>query len=176
MGGAEAVKWLRQIGNQTPIVMLTANAMREEKDRCLKLGANDLLTKPIDKQAFYDVLAKFLEQDNSKASPPGINDKNEQMDRLIDSFIASLPAYKKSIQDALSVREIAEVRSIVHQLKGAGGNFGFPKLSKLSEVAETGLVNEGLEQSLTLIDDVLTCIDQIVDTHKLSNRGKKLGT
>jgi len=175
MGGAEAVKWLRQVGNQTPIVMLTANAMREEKDRCLKLGANDLLTKPIDKQAFYDVLAKFLRH-GARSASRARGDNNEQMERLINDFVASLPAYKKSIQDALDARKIAEIRSIVHQLKGAGGNFGFPHLTNISEVAELSMVNEGLEQSLRFIDDVLTCIGQIIDTHKLPNCGKKLGT
>ena len=175
MGGAEAVKWLRQIGNQTPIVMLTANAMREEKDRCLRLGANDLLTKPIDKQAFYDMLEKFLQKGDDGAKRLFGNDST-QLELLIEKFIDSLPEYRKSLQKAIDARDSAGVRSVVHQLKGAGGNFGFQQLTELNEKAENSLVSDGLDHSLEIIYDVLACIDQIVNTHKPANRGKKLGT
>ncbi|MBK8048204.1 MAG: response regulator [Anaerolineales bacterium] len=43
-----------------PIVALTADAMPENRDKCIKLGMSDYLTKPIDASALKAVLARWL--------------------------------------------------------------------------------------------------------------------
>lgn len=50
MDGYEAATELRRRGDETPIVALTAHAMREEHDRCIAVGINAHLAKPIDNQ------------------------------------------------------------------------------------------------------------------------------
>lgn len=47
MDGHEAVQNLRSAGYNKPIIALTAHAFQEERDRSLRLGFNDHLTKPI---------------------------------------------------------------------------------------------------------------------------------
>lgn len=49
MDGYEAAKILRENHYQTPIIALTAHAMKEERDKCIKLGFSDHVTKPIDR-------------------------------------------------------------------------------------------------------------------------------
>ena len=46
--GLEVLKYLRQKGDLTPVLMLTANGEVEDKVTGLDLGANDYLTKPFD--------------------------------------------------------------------------------------------------------------------------------
>lgn len=43
-----------------PIVALTADAMPENRDKCIKLGMSDYLAKPIDASALKAVLARWL--------------------------------------------------------------------------------------------------------------------
>ncbi len=63
MDGLEATKkWRQQEGNtkQIPIIALTANATPEDQQACLNAGMNEFLTKPVDKQKLYDVIAELV--------------------------------------------------------------------------------------------------------------------
>lgn len=48
MGGEELLKRLREGGNKTPVLILTAKSRLEDKERCFSLGADDYLTKPFE--------------------------------------------------------------------------------------------------------------------------------
>jgi CheY-like chemotaxis protein len=58
MDGYEATKIIRETPeyDDIPVYALTAHAFEEEKARCLAVGMEDHLTKPIDVEAFYDAL------------------------------------------------------------------------------------------------------------------------
>ena len=45
---------------QIPIIALTANAMKEDKDRCIAAGMDDYLAKPFESEQLYKKLAKWL--------------------------------------------------------------------------------------------------------------------
>lgn len=56
MNGYDATKSLRKASYRKPIIALTAYAMKEERERCLSMGCDDYLTKPID---YPEFLAKI---------------------------------------------------------------------------------------------------------------------
>ncbi|MBT3309348.1 MAG: response regulator [Gammaproteobacteria bacterium] len=62
MGGLEATKALREAGNQTPIIALTANVMQEHRNQFHEVGCDGFLGKPIDKQELRSVLGRYLVQ------------------------------------------------------------------------------------------------------------------
>jgi len=60
MNGYEATKTLRKKGVTTPIVALTANAMKGDDKKCLAAGCNDYLGKPIDRKELYAIISKYF--------------------------------------------------------------------------------------------------------------------
>jgi PAS domain S-box-containing protein len=62
MDGLAAIQSLRQVEGfaKTPILALTALVMPEDKERCLKAGADEVLTKPVHLRVLTDRLAALL--------------------------------------------------------------------------------------------------------------------
>ncbi|MEG3766203.1 ATP-binding protein [Alteromonas sp. 14N.309.X.WAT.G.H12] len=61
MDGYEATRQIRQKGfNDLPIIGLSANAMKEDKQQAMEYGMTDYLTKPLKRGALAAMLKKFL--------------------------------------------------------------------------------------------------------------------
>jgi len=61
MDGLEATKAIREKGFDTvPIVAMTANAMKGDREKCLESGMNDYITKPIKRELVFEVLEKWV--------------------------------------------------------------------------------------------------------------------
>jgi hypothetical protein len=60
--GYEAIETLRKMpnGKDIPIIVLSAKAMKENKDRCLAVGASDYMTKPIDVEKLLSLLRVWI--------------------------------------------------------------------------------------------------------------------
>ncbi len=60
LNGFEATRCLREKGISCPILALTAHGMQEILDQALQAGCNGSVTKPIDRQKFFETLASLL--------------------------------------------------------------------------------------------------------------------
>jgi CheY-like chemotaxis protein len=60
MGGIDATKKIRQLekgqNSQIPIVALTANAMKGDREICLSAGMDEYLAKPIQKAQLLEMI------------------------------------------------------------------------------------------------------------------------
>jgi hypothetical protein len=62
MDGYEAISRIRQIDQfkKLPIISVTAKAMKDDRDKCLQVGASDYITKPVDMDQLRSLLRVWL--------------------------------------------------------------------------------------------------------------------
>jgi CheY-like chemotaxis protein len=63
MDGYTATQKLRDGGYQKPIIALTAHAMTEVRKKCLNVGCNDQLTKPIYSKELIHAIEKAVKNE-----------------------------------------------------------------------------------------------------------------
>jgi CheY-like chemotaxis protein/anti-sigma regulatory factor (Ser/Thr protein kinase) len=63
MDGYEATQAIRELeqatGVHTPIIAVTANAIKGDRERCLEAGMDDYLSKPVSRERLLEMLAKW---------------------------------------------------------------------------------------------------------------------
>ena len=73
MDGYEATKQLRRNeGNDwhTPVIAMTAHAMKHDREKCLSAGMDDYISKPMRRQVFVETLRRWIRDDSTVEDPP----------------------------------------------------------------------------------------------------------
>ncbi len=153
--GMGAAKALRARGVTAPIVALTANVRASDVRRYRESGCTDVLAKPIDRDAFYDVLARRLRGDaggSSMSIPP---DLQATLDALRMEFLAGLPAELERLGCASRSGDWPAARRVAHSLKGTAGSFGFGMLTDVAGLAELAILADEHARAATLCERVV---------------------
>jgi CheY-like chemotaxis protein len=92
MDGYEFVSWLRDQTRwmDTPVIGLTGHAFSETRTRCLELGMDDFITKPVEADVLYGTLMDALHMKEVPAHQE--NSHLAQLPNLFVTHCAGLPA------------------------------------------------------------------------------------
>jgi CheY-like chemotaxis protein/nitrogen-specific signal transduction histidine kinase len=163
MDGLEATRRIREReakGEQrTPIVALTANAMKEQIEECRANGMDDVLPKPIDRERLGLILERYApaagvltERHHVKPAP----DKKAELPSevsivrfrdvtggdsglargLVASFVESVQQALTDIEAGLAREDLAQVRKAAHTLVGTSANLGAIRLQAIAIAME----------------------------------------
>lgn len=117
MDGLEASQLLREMGVQTSIVALTANAMSTDREKCLSQGMNDYLTKPFKAHDLWDCLARHLTPDGKPVkgnrlavTPVTSTTSTRQGSRLSPSMASAVLVVPVGGAGGVTVRAVQESR------------------------------------------------------------------
>ncbi|MBF0382753.1 MAG: response regulator [Magnetococcales bacterium] len=101
--------------DKMPIIALTANALKEEKDRCQEVGMNDYVSKPIDVNLLYKALARWITSPappSSSFSVTGVSNSNN--DAGEDGFI--FPENLQGIDIAEGLKRLGNSKKLLRSL------------------------------------------------------------
>jgi CheY-like chemotaxis protein len=133
MNGLDVTKTLRSNGYQGLIVAITANAMKEDKRRCVDAGCDGFLSKPIERYKFSSLLITLLRSGNrlNKILPLESSLLSEEPDLadLVQIYIERLPGIISDIENAYVGENWPLLKKLTHDLKSTGGNYGYTPLS-----------------------------------------------
>src|SRR5579864_504426 len=144
-----------------PIVAMTANVMESDREKCTEAGMNDHLTKPIDPEALFACLLRWIKpragivtptRNEPRSAQPsetaafeiaGIDTKSalrrtggnpKRYEMLLRKFAESTAV--EEIRDALAKGHTVTAARAAHSLKGAAANLGATAVAEAAAKVE----------------------------------------
>lgn len=159
MDGFEATAAIRareqESGGHTPIIAMTAHALKGDRERCLEAGMDAYVTKPLRPRDLFQILEGVATADGeaeSRIDDVGF-DLSVALDRmdgdvellkeLAGLFLEDCPKRMDEIRQAITRKDATGLQTAAHTLKGSVGNFG---ASDAVEAAQS-LEQDGREQN-----------------------------
>ncbi|MEJ2181141.1 MAG: ATP-binding protein, partial [Gammaproteobacteria bacterium] len=170
MGGLEAVVELRFHNYQQPIVALTANALQEDRDNCLRAGCNDFVTKPIHYEQLYQVAKRYLTVQEKiiekEALYSNVLEEDSDYKDLVDVFIKNLKSTRNKLDVAFHEQEWQLLAEMIHQLKGLGGGYGYPDITQMAGKIEFQLISNNYSEVSLLLNNMYELFDRAIMGHE----------
>jgi PAS domain S-box-containing protein len=147
MDGLTATRTIRawEQGNDkpsTPIIALTASALKGDREMCLAAGCTAFLTKPIKQDVLLRAIkehalpgAGSLEKECSWSAAIPVNTNHRFADK-IPAYLQNCRQNGVEILNALDRVDFGTVQSLGHQMNGSGGMFGFQAITDIGAAIE----------------------------------------
>ena len=154
---------------------MTANAMRGDRERCLEVGMDDYLAKPIDRELLAAMLDLRLPAADAttvltSAAPLMLNmarlsdmfgdDKAFQIEMLA-LFMSSTQPIFNQFRQAISSHDFVEISALAHRLMGSCQNLGVDELAELARVAGRAAHAADLARLKQLNDAMLSAFERL---------------
>ncbi|NNU45117.1 ATP-binding protein [Ramlibacter montanisoli] len=170
MDGYEATRRLREAGCDSAIVAMTANAIKGDRERCLEVGMNDYLTKPIDLKVLRTMLARWAGTPASKLGDLPLFDGDAMDSRFggdlelkevaLSTFRKTTPALLAKLRAALEAGNRKQVALLAHSAKGGGSMIAAERYAGMAAVLEERAMSAPDDELRRLLDDLQAAFEQ----------------
>ncbi|QTN27335.1 response regulator [Rhodoferax sp. AJA081-3] len=194
MDGFEATRRIRAEPGfaDLPILAMTANAMSGDRERCLAVGMDDHIPKPIDVHQLLSTLARWIQRPALAAHPatamavpettiqamqdlphlPGVElgpalerlrGDVRQYHKLMLRFAQAHAQTPATLASQLQAGDYAEAQRLAHTLKGLAANLGAATLRQAAQALEQALERPDTAPLAQLQGQVQDALDPLLE-------------
>lgn len=164
MDGLDTTRYFRihegNVADHTPIIAMTAHAMKGDRERCLASGMDDYLSKPLEPKEFFTTIETWIDRRvpvldeqpgaientltienqtypgkeiiNIQDALPRFGNDKEFFKEMLIEFVESLPERLEAIEQAIIMNDPTQIGRLAHSVKGTASNFSSEPLRELS--------------------------------------------
>ena len=193
LDGYEATAQIRQresvAGQRTPIIAMTAHAMKGDREQCLQAGMDDYVSKPIRTEELFAALACVNSPDEQAGTAVAAENSDDThststatdslidweaalkivggdrplLDSVIEAVLEEGPQLLEQLNQAIAEQDCPIVRRAAHTIKGSMRTFRSEPITRLAQQIEELGVAETLDGMQPLYDRLSVLLKQALD-------------
>lgn len=174
-----------------PIIALTANALKDEAEKCLQHGMDGYLAKPVDLDSLKAMLENWSPEarqtDVDAASAPDqpvldvsvlidlVGDEPAVVDEFLDDFQQSATESHAAMQNAVAAGDAKALTALAHRLKSSSRSVGAIKLGACCEDlerADGAVAGHDVVACYTAFEEALAEAARAIDDYRRNAPGR----
>ncbi len=193
-----ALKHARKINPDLPVLALTANAMKGDRQRCLDAGMDDYITKPVRKKELKEKIYYWIKKEEvtvhddeteheGNVSEESILDENlleeartilkDKFDFLLGCYIEDVSTYIKDILEAVNNKNVEAIILPAHTIKSTSKRMGALRLSSVAKdieaaAREAANTNPDPNGNIQIINSIKEISEIFEETKKVLNAAR----
>jgi PAS domain S-box-containing protein len=148
---------------RTPIIAMTAGAMRGDREAALEAGMDDYVSKPVKPEELEDVLDRWLSQESQEGDPIDryVLDSLRELQgegepdlvaEIAGLFLEDAPTRMRDLRKTFGDGDARGVERAAHAIKGSAGNMGATNMANICQELEEAGASGDLSNAATLLD------------------------
>lgn len=177
MDGLTASEKIRQLNGDVaniPIIAITAHALMGDKEKCMRAGMNDYLSKPVNHQKLTSVIDKWLDIDSAPIPAAEEEKVKEAEVKLVDfehfinislnnfefqqdlagTYISDTLKRMGRLEALITENDLVKAAAEAHTIKGASFSTGALLMGETAKAIELALKNQNVKEAIFLIPEL----------------------